>query len=142
LAAALVAALVFWTSTLGADARSPGEAGAWGENAPEESLPLGRNCTVRVETAGGADEVSGELRHAGSQWLVLRVEVEARSEQASPILAKIPHTSRLFKNVGIGRVREDYWIPRERIVYIRIGERPTATAGNESEAAPPQPPIE
>jgi hypothetical protein len=110
----------------------------------DEVLPLGRACIVVVDWAGGENQVSGQLRQVTPEWLVMHAETEWRSEQGVPMLKNIPSVNRLFKNVGVARTQEDYWIPRERVVYIRAVDEfaEHAISDSESEAAKPQTGVE
>jgi hypothetical protein len=117
-AATLAALLLPWAA-----ARSEGPTLAHSAADGEDAiLPLGRECTVVLGGAAEATELTGRLDRANARWLVLHVEREARSERGLPALSKVPYTGRLFKNVGIGRTREDVWVPRDRVLYLRVGD--------------------
>ncbi len=105
-----------WASAEPPQLASDGAAGA--EKNSDEVLPVGRNCTVVLTTAEGQTEIEGVLHQVNDRWLVLHHHREGRSE-GLPMLSKIPYTSRLFKNVGVGRVYEDIWIPRDRVLMVR-----------------------
>ncbi len=129
-AATLAALLLPW-----AVARSEGPAFAPSAEGDDAILPLGRECTVVL---GGAEasEVTGRLDRANARWLVLHVEREARSERGVPVLSKVPYTGRLFRNVGIGRTQEVLWIPRDRVLYLRVADNSFEREGAEN--SPPQ----
>jgi hypothetical protein len=93
------------------------------EKIPDEILPVGKECVLVLDQpSSGPMELAGRLDQANDRWLVIHVERERRSETGAPILSKTPYVNRLFKNVGIARTREDYWIPRERLLYLRVAE--------------------
>jgi hypothetical protein len=123
LAACLLLVLGGVLSSVSADGPSPPEQQHRDLEAPDEVLPIGKECVLALEQSGaGQLELAGRLDRANERWLVLHVEQEGRSEVGTPVLSKIPYTNRLFKNVGIGRTREDYWIPRERLLYLRVAD--------------------
>jgi hypothetical protein len=95
---------------------------------------LGKECTVVLSSGDEPTEVTGRLDRASVRWLVLHVEREGRSERGVPVLSNVPYTGRLFKNVGIGRTREDLWIPRERVLYLRFADIPFQQEASESAA--------
>lgn len=112
----------------------------------EDRLPIGKECVAVIDSQDGPTEVRGRLKRMDEGWLVLHAELEARVERGAPVLNKVPYVSRLYKNVGIGRTSEDVWIPRERLLYVRVAEdaffeRPSAEEESAKPLAPepPQP---
>ncbi len=91
-------------------------------------LPWGQECTVLIEQGESAFELHGRLKQAGAEWLVISARSEA-PEVGVPMLTKLPHTNRLFKNVGAPVRSQDYWIPRQRIVYVCVRSRESDTSG-------------
>ena len=107
--------------------------------AGDHLLPVGKECVVVIESGSGSLEVGGRLEQANERWLVLHAEIEERSDAGVPMLNKVPHVTRLFKNTGIARSADDYWIPRERVLYVRVsGNRdpPGATDASREEETP------
>jgi hypothetical protein len=97
-----------------------------GEGPGDHLLPVGKECVVVIDSGSGSLEVGGRLEQANDRWLVLHAEIEGRSDSGVPMLNKVPYVTRLFKNTGIARSADDYWIPRERVLYVR------ATANRET----------
>jgi len=82
--------------------------------ADAEALVVGDRYRIRVKRRGISHLVSGDLVKVNNQWIVLRMVSEGRTEFAVPVVSKVPYFGkRLFKNVGIGRIDETLWIPRE-----------------------------
>jgi hypothetical protein len=110
-------------SSVAADGPSPPVQELRAPELPDEILPLGKECVLVLEQSNaGQMEIAGRLEQANDRWLVLHVEREGRHETGTPVLSKLPYTNRLFKNVGVGRTREDCWIPRERLLYLRVAD--------------------
>ncbi len=80
-------------------------------------LEVGDKYEIVVERQGVKKQYSGTLVKMNDRWLVLHSVVEGRTEQGVPLVSKLPSTNkRLFRNVGIGRANQFYWIPREAAV--------------------------
>lgn len=66
--------------------------------------------------------VEGEVLHASPEGVALmNVTRRASSQQATPILHKVPHVSRLFKNTGVGVEQVPvYWMPNYLISATEV----------------------
>jgi hypothetical protein len=80
-----------------------------------DHLVVGDTYWIRVERQDVPQDISGDLVKATDRWIVLARLMEGRSDYGVPVLSSIPHINRLFKNVGIGRVNEYAWIPRDAV---------------------------
>jgi hypothetical protein len=121
----------------------------WAQSAPAEPktsnliqdetnlLPWAQECTVLIEQGESTYELHGRLKQAGAEWLVISARSEA-PEVGVPMLTKLPHTNRFFKNVGAPVRSQDYWIPRQRIVYLCVRNRENDTSGDSLNASAPQ----
>ena len=90
------------------------------------SLPIGGDCTV--QTTDPARSVHGTIAEVTAGGIVLtdaEETVEARSTTGVPIVSKVPSTSRLFRNTGVGRdVRPvgTVTIPAGEIASVRASQ--------------------
>jgi hypothetical protein len=76
-------------------------------------LEIGDGYTISIERGGVKKQFNGTLVKATDRWLVLMTVLEGRHESAVPVVSKVPGIGRLFRNVGIGRMNEYVWLPRE-----------------------------
>lgn len=90
------------------------------------SLPLGGDCSVQTTDPGRS--VHGTIAEVTAAGIVLtdaEETIEARSTTGVPIVSKVPSTSRLFKNTGVGRdVRPvgTVTIPAGEIASVRASQ--------------------
>ena len=90
------------------------------------SLPIGGDCTV--QTTDPTRLVHGTIAEVTAGGIVLtdaEETIEARSTTGVPIVSKIPSTSRLFRNTGVGRdVRPvgTMTIPAGEIASVRASQ--------------------
>jgi hypothetical protein len=90
------------------------------------SLPIGGDCTV--QTTDPARSVHGTIAEVTPAGVVLtdaEETIEARSTTGVPMMNKIPATSRLFRNTGVGRdVRAvgTVTIPAGEIASVRASQ--------------------
>jgi hypothetical protein len=82
-------------------------------HAKADTFVIGDWYKIRAKRRGASAQCSGTLVKANEQWIVLRTISEGRNEFAVPVVSKVPVVGRLFKNVGIGRIDENTWIPRD-----------------------------
>lgn len=66
--------------------------------------------------------VEGEVLHASPEGVALmNVTRRATSQQATPVLHKVPYVSRLFKNTGVGVEQVPvYWMPNYLISATEV----------------------
>lgn len=96
--------------------------------APDQlaNLPIGGDCTVQTTDPGRS--LHGTIAEVTTGGIVLTEAeelIEARSETTVPIVRKVPYTSRLFKNTGVGRdVRPvgTVTIPAGEIASVRASQ--------------------
>src|SRR5207302_943761 len=69
-----------------------------------DHLVVGDSYWINVERHGVQQECNGDLAKATDHWIVLHSLSEGRNERGVPVLSKIPHINRLFKNVSKGRI--------------------------------------
>jgi hypothetical protein len=101
-----------------------------------DHLVVGDSYWIHVERDGIQQDCGGELAKATDRWIVVHSLSEGRNERGVPVLSKIPYIDRLFKNVGIGRVDNYVWIPRDAATIrgrLRAANPPVAEslAGDE-----------
>lgn len=77
-------------------------------------LQTGDTYRVAVERQGVKKEFEGVLLKANEKWIVLKA-AGPPVERGVPIAAKVPYVNRLFRNVGVGRLEEIRWLPREAV---------------------------
>lgn len=97
----------------GEESEAPGT-----ESTDVRHLKLGDGYEVVVRREGVEKRYSGRLVQMTGEWLVLRSVSEGRNEQGVPLLSKAPYYGRLFRNVGIGRVAIDRWVPRDSATIV------------------------
>lgn len=62
--------------------------------------------------------ISSSIIEETDNEFVVELTITGRSEQGVPMLSKIPYVSRLFKNVGVGRVTTSVAVPKHQVIGV------------------------
>ncbi len=90
------------------------------------ALPPGSKVEILWELENHRTRTVGEVLHASPQGIALmNTRIEARHEQGTPVMSKVPYVNRLFKNTGVGiQAVPVHWVPILHMTTARVLEPP------------------
>lgn len=132
------AAILSGCMSLTSVASIPATSAASSRCTPEEAAALPEGARIQLSSEWTVDGFASDQSHRTNRvGTILKASpegvalvncmVEQRSSVESPILRKLPHLSRLYRNTGVGRSTIPVvWVPVEEMGHVQVLEDPPA----------------